>query len=186
MTIQGLILAGGQGSRMGGVDKGLQLWRGQPLVIYPLNVLAALCESVLISCNRNLERYQALVDETVEDRAPDFQGPLSGLVSALDGVTSDWLLVSPCDTPLVTTEDFQSLLEKAEANPDKRLFALTSAEKSHPLHALIHRRLYPDIISAFKDGQRSAFRVFKQLGVEWVRVDERHMMNFNALEQLNE
>lgn len=185
MTVQGLILAGGQGTRMGGVDKGLQVWRGQALVSYPLHALEDICDSTLISCNRNLETYQTLAHAVVEDQAPDFQGPLSGLVSSLKEVSSEWLLVSPCDTPLVTKQDFQSLLEKAKSSPEHKLFALMAVEKAHPLHALIHRSVFPGIVLAFNEGQRSVFRVFKQLGVEWVDVDERHMKNFNALAQLD-
>ncbi|WP_284379470.1 molybdenum cofactor guanylyltransferase MobA [Litoribrevibacter albus] len=185
MEIQGLILAGGQASRMGGVDKGLQLWNDQWLVRYPLKALEGLCGGILISCNRNLDRYLTLVDEIVEDQASDYQGPLSGLVSAIERIRAEWLLVSPCDTPLVTTSDFEQLLQAATQAPDHHLFALSDDEKSHPLHCLIHRSLFSEITAAFNDGERSVFRVFKRLGVIWVETDKAHMRNVNALEQLN-
>ncbi len=184
-NIQGLILAGGQGSRMGGVDKGLELWQEQPLVSYPLSAMSPLCSDILISCNRNSERYLALVKRVVLDKAPDYQGPLSGLVSALDQVTADWLLVSPCDTPKVTTSDFQRLLAAAESLPDQTLFALTDEHKSHPLHCLIHRSLFAEIAAAFEAGQRSVFKVFKALNVMWISTEAARMSNFNALEQLD-
>lgn len=184
MNLQGVILAGGQGSRMGGADKGLQSYKKKPLVCYALEALSPLCDSVIISCNRNHDRYSALGDNIlVSDQAAGFHGPLSGLVSCFAKVESDWLLVSPCDTPLVPVDAFNLLLEARKAHVDDKLFALTEPAKDHPLHCLIHRSLFSEISDAFEQGKRSVYRVFNGLGVRWIEVPEPlWMANINRID----
>ncbi len=181
--VQGLVLAGGQGSRMGGVDKGLQEWQSKPLVGYCLSALVPLCHSVFISCNRNSNKYSLLADDVIPDLVEGFQGPLSGLVSAFPHVTADWLLIVPCDTPLITADLLSLLLEETKNSPDKVIFALAGEDKDHPLHSLIHKSAFASVCSAFDEGKRSAYRVFNSIGVEWVLVpDETQMANINTLE----
>ena len=97
--ITGLILAGGRGSRMGGVDKGLQPLRGQPLVRHTLERLRAQVGPVMINANRNLEAYAALGVAVLSDETDDFPGPLAGMLSGLESCSTPWLVTVPCDTP---------------------------------------------------------------------------------------
>ncbi|GAA3923324.1 molybdenum cofactor guanylyltransferase MobA [Litoribacillus peritrichatus] len=179
MDITGLILAGGQGSRMGGVDKGLVHWQQRPLVSYCLAALKPLCTTLLISCNRNQDQYALMSGNIVSDQNPDFQGPLSGLVSAFPLVQSEWLMVAPCDTPKITSELMALLTSQAS---DAGIYALKGERKDHPLHCLIHRTAFSSIEMAFNEGKRSVYRVFNDLSVEWVDVPEESLMaNINAL-----
>jgi molybdopterin-guanine dinucleotide biosynthesis protein A len=189
--ILGLVLAGGQGSRMGGVDKGLQLWHEQRLVDFSIQAIKPLCREIIISCNRNLDVYGSKSSTVITDIDTGYHGPLSGLVSVMKAIMSQaavsgsdvqWLLVSPCDTPNVLEEDFRQLLNLADSDQKATLVALTDNDKQHPLHCLIHRSMFESIIQAYDDGQRSVFRVFKRLGVVWVPVnDADRMRNVNAL-----
>jgi molybdopterin-guanine dinucleotide biosynthesis protein A len=125
LTVQdatALVLAGGRGMRMGGVDKGLEAFRGQPLAHHALHRLAAQqggpLHGVLINANRNAEHYRALGEATcganrvrvVADRLPDFSGPLAGFQAGLDLCTSPLLLTVPCDSPLFPLDMVQRLL----------------------------------------------------------------------------
>lgn len=188
--IQGVVLAGGQGRRMGGVDKGLQPWHGQSLIDYSIQAIQPLCRSIIINCNRNLATYQKKSQALMTDIDDGFNGPLSGLVSVITGVLSDretysdveWLLVSPCDTPNIGTEEFRLLIDQIGCHPSMTLLALTDSQKQHPLHCLVHRSMFQRIIQAYHEGQRSVFRVFKRLNVTWVHVtDEERMRNVNTL-----
>jgi molybdopterin-guanine dinucleotide biosynthesis protein A len=67
--ITGLVLAGGQGRRMGGVDKGLQPLRGRPMVEWVIGRLAPQVDEVVVNANANLERYAALGHRVVSDAA---------------------------------------------------------------------------------------------------------------------
>ena len=100
-VIHALILAGGRGSRMGGVDKGLQLLEGRPLVAHVIERLAPQAASLLISANRNLDAYAALGHRVLADPPGlEFAGPLAGMLAGLEALPDDaWLLTAPCDCP---------------------------------------------------------------------------------------
>jgi molybdopterin-guanine dinucleotide biosynthesis protein A len=98
-TITGLILAGGRGQRMGGVDKGLQPWRGLPLVDHALARLAPQVREVMISANRNAAQYAARTARVLADESGDFPGPLAGILAGLRAAATPWLASVPCDSP---------------------------------------------------------------------------------------
>ena len=95
----GLILAGGRGQRLGGVDKGLQPWRGLPLVDHALARLAPQVREVMISANRNASAYASRVTRVLADESDDFPGPLAGILAGLRAASTAWLAVVPCDSP---------------------------------------------------------------------------------------
>ena len=98
-AITGLILAGGRGQRLGGVDKGLQPWRGLPLVDHALARLAPQVREVMISANRNAPAYASRVTRVLADDSDDFPGPLAGILAGLRAASTRWLAVVPCDSP---------------------------------------------------------------------------------------
>jgi molybdenum cofactor guanylyltransferase len=98
-AITGLILAGGRGQRLGGVDKGLQAWRGLPLVDHALARLAPQVREVMISANRNAHAYASRVTRVLADDSDDFPGPLAGILAGLRAASTAWLAVVPCDSP---------------------------------------------------------------------------------------
>ena len=97
--ITGLVLAGGRGSRMGGVDKGLQPFAGQPLARHALQRLAPQVGPLLVNANRHLDTYRAWGVEVVPDTEADYPGPLAGFLAGLLHCRTPWLLAVPCDTP---------------------------------------------------------------------------------------
>jgi molybdopterin-guanine dinucleotide biosynthesis protein A len=100
-SITGLVLAGGRGRRMGGIDKGLQSWRGAPLVDHAIARLAPQVSTVMISANRNIEAYGERGCAVIADEAHDYPGPLGGILAGLRAVRTPWLAVVPCDAPLL-------------------------------------------------------------------------------------
>ena len=97
--ISGLILAGGRATRMGGVDKGLQLHLGVPLAQHALNRLRPQVAALLLNANRNLAAYQAMGVPVWPDENPDFPGPLAGMLAGLDHCGTPYLVTVPCDSP---------------------------------------------------------------------------------------
>jgi molybdopterin-guanine dinucleotide biosynthesis protein A len=97
--ITGLVLAGGRGSRMGGVDKGLQLHHGVPLALHALQRLRPQVGAVAINANRNLPTYEAMAVPLWPDARPDFSGPLAGMLAGLSHCRTPFLATVPCDTP---------------------------------------------------------------------------------------
>ena len=112
--ITGLILAGGRGSRMGGVDMGLQNFRGMPLALQALMLLSPQVGEVMINANRNLSAYESFGVPVWPDRLADYPGPLAGFLCGLERCETPWLLTVPCDTPLFPA-DLASRLAAAAA-----------------------------------------------------------------------
>ena len=98
--ITGLVLAGGRGARMGGVDKGLQNFNGTPLAMHALNRLRTQVSAVMVNANRNLSAYEAFGAPVWPDGLADYAGPLAGFLTGLERCTTPYLLTVPCDTPL--------------------------------------------------------------------------------------
>jgi molybdopterin-guanine dinucleotide biosynthesis protein A len=97
--ITGLILAGGRGSRMGGVDKGLQNFNGMPLALHTLMRLQLQVGTVMINANRNLSAYESFGAEVWPDVLADYAGPLAGFLTGLERCETPYLVSVPCDTP---------------------------------------------------------------------------------------
>lgn len=157
VRLSALLLAGGQGSRLGGRDKGLMSWRGEPIAARLTALLAELTSEVLVSCNRNQGIYQQWADRVILDDEPDFPGPLAGILSGLRACKGTHLLVVPCDMPQVDAELLVLLLDQARSQPAK-VCLVRAGEQWQPLLTVIPRALLPDLQSAWNAGQRSPLR----------------------------
>ncbi len=115
--ITGLILAGGRGLRLGGVDKGLQPWRGTPLVDHALARLAPQAREVMISANRNVADYATRGVRVLADASDDFPGPLAGILAGLRAAATPWLAVVPCDAPRLPIDLVGRLAAGVETKP---------------------------------------------------------------------
>ena len=109
--ITGLILAGGRGSRMGGVDKGLQNFNGIPLALHTLMRLGPQVDSVMVNANRNLSAYESFGASVWPDASADFAGPLSGFLVGLERAETPYVLTVPCDTPRLPLDLAERLAE---------------------------------------------------------------------------
>ena len=136
--ITGGILAGGEGRRLSGADKGLMRWRGRPLVQHVLTALKPQTATQVISANRNLDVYACFGAPVVRDG--DGSGPLAGLAALLAATETDWLLCVPCDAPLLAADLAARLLTKAEAAPSLASY-LHDGERAHPTFCLVNRTL---------------------------------------------
>ncbi len=152
-AVSGLVLAGGQGQRMGGQDKGWVEFRQRPMVEYAVQLLRPRVNTLLISCNRNIPRYSELADQTIADELEGFQGPLAGIQAGLRVCESDYLLVLPCDTPLLSEQVVERLLAAAGEHPG-HICVLSEAEWWHPLHAVIPCEFAGSLDKWLNDGRR--------------------------------
>jgi len=101
-NVTGLILAGGPGAHMAGTDKGLVELRGRPLVAHAIERLTPQVASVMISANRNLERYRSFGPRVFRDAGGlgiEYPGPLAGIEAGLAHAQTAWVAVVPCDAP---------------------------------------------------------------------------------------
>lgn len=152
-----LLLAGGRGQRMGGADKGLVEFAGRPLIAWLSERVRPLSDDLLISCNRNAERYAPWADRLVTDDSADFPGPLAGIRAGLAAMRHAWLLVLPCDAPLVDAALLEQMRRQAGRAPQRPLL-LRRGGQWEPLFCLIPRCLQGELERAWQAGERSPRR----------------------------
>lgn len=178
--ITGLVLAGGRGSRMGGVDKGLQPHLGQPLAWHALQRLAPQVGTLAVNANRHLAQYAALTQalaqglahtlertqppgappcEVWPDTHPDQPGPLAGLATGLARCRTPWLVSVPCDTPRFPTDVVARLAQAAQAASAPLAMAATpagpgAAPQLQPVFCLLHHSLLPSLLAYLASGRR--------------------------------
>ena len=109
--VTGIVLSGGRGRRAGGADKGLLPWEESTRVETLLEVFTPQVDTLIISANRNLERYRQLASIVVEDTLADFQGPLAGVCAALTLVQTEFAVTTPCDCPNPPSKLVERLLD---------------------------------------------------------------------------
>jgi molybdopterin-guanine dinucleotide biosynthesis protein A len=157
--ITAVILAGGAGRRAGSKDKGLLIWRDKPLIEHVLNRLAPQTGPLLISCNRNAEIYRRY-GPTIEDVRADFQGPLAGLEAAQDAISTPYILLSACDTPLLPTDLSKRLQHSLLQHPNElpAVAYASDGQRNHYLCALLHRDCLTTLGSFLDSGERAVHR----------------------------
>ena len=159
--ITGLVLAGGRGSRLGGLDKGLQLLRGRPLVQHALQRLQPQVGTLMISANRHLDTYRALGWSVWPDADDEHAGPLAGLLAGLQHCGTPWLASVPCDTPDFPADLVERLAQGAAAADADLAIAATredGALRSHPVFCLLRRELCPALRASVLAGERKVGR----------------------------
>lgn len=151
LNISAVILAGGQGSRLKGVDKGWVELNKIPLVQHVINRIQPQVSEVIISANRNLERYSDLGLPVYKDETNDFSGPLAGILKALQHCNSEWLLTVPADSPFLAKDLAQRLSQNIEKN---KIVMAHDGERLQPTFALIHKSLVSSLKDFLQQGER--------------------------------
>ena len=160
--VDALVLAGGRGSRMGGVDKGLQSLAGRPLVAHALDRLRRQAGSrlgqILLNANRHFDDYLALGVPVWPDALPDFSGPLAGFLAGLEHGQSPWLLTLPCDSPRFPLDLLERLAQAAEREAVDLALAVGPDEdgrlRRQPVFCLLRRELRGSLRAYLDQGGR--------------------------------
>lgn len=183
--ITGVILAGGQGRRMGGIDKGLQQLQGRPMAQWVLERLAPQVHSVLINANRNLERYAEFGCEVLPDRIGGFAGPLAGLHAALAHATTPLLVTAPCDSPFLPA-DLVARLHAALSDGHAQLAVARSGDRVHRAFCLVRRELLPQLEAFLATGERKVGLWHASLKVAEADFDDQAdaFSNINSADEL--
>ncbi|MDR0775922.1 MAG: molybdenum cofactor guanylyltransferase [Azonexus sp.] len=183
-AITGVILAGGLGRRMGGVDKGLQLLAGRPLAAHVAARLGPQVDELLINANQNAAAYAALGYPVVADRIAGFAGPLAGLHTALSVARHPLVVTAPCDSPFLPA-DLVARLAAALADGGHDIAIARSAERIHPVFCLCQRSLAAPLGAFLAAGHRRFSQwLDEQRTVEVSFPDEAAFANINTAAEL--
>lgn len=184
-AITGVILAGGLARRMGGVDKGLQVLAGRPLVAHVIERLAPQVGGLLINANRSHAEYGALGYALLADRIPDFAGPLAGLHAALVAAATPLVVTVPCDSPYLP-RDLVARLHAAMLDQRADLAIARAAGRVHPVFCLCRTALAPQLDIFLRQGGRRVMEWCAGAGGVEVDFDDQPdaFRNFNTLDDL--
>jgi molybdenum cofactor guanylyltransferase len=187
--ITGLVLAGGRGSRMGGVDKGLQNHRGLPLALHALLRLQPQVGPTMVNANRNLGAYEALGSPVWPDPIGDYQGPLVGFLAGLEHCETPWLVTVPCDSPDFPADLVARLAQAADEQQAEIAYAVTTEsdgrEQKHPVFCLMQSVLIESLVPFLHGGGRKIdawFAQHKAVGVPFANAPA--FFNANTAQEL--
>jgi molybdopterin-guanine dinucleotide biosynthesis protein A len=183
MTTTGIILAGGRGSRMGGVDKGLQLLRGRPMIEWVLERLTPQVAEIIINANQNIERYESYGHRVVPDEIGGFAGPLAGLHAGLKAAREPHVVTVPCDSPFLPSD---LVLRLSNSLGENHLAVARTGDQPHPVFALMKRQVRESLEAFLATGGRKIDAWYAALKVVEVSFDDEAdaFRNINTLEEL--
>jgi len=193
--ITGVVLAGGQGRRMGGMDKGWVLFHGEPLVVHVMRRLQPQVVAAMVNANRELTRYRALGHQVVSDDCTEhsvqYAGPLAGVLAAMRASPTPWIVTVPCDSPLLPAD----LVSRMTAALDQKttvqaplVTAITPGEQHpqmHPVFSLLHCQLKGDLAAYLEGGGRSMRQwLNQQNALQASFQDATAFVNLNTMQEL--
>ncbi len=198
LDISAIILAGGRGTRMGGVDKGMQGFSGKPLALHALQRLQVQREgplgAVMINANRNLAAYEALGVPVWPDGLADYAGPLAGFLTGLEHCKTPYLMTLPCDTPLFPLDLVQRLAQALQREDGDIAMAAAPEEdgqlRAQPVFCLMRRELLGSLTRFTAQGGRKIDKWTSQHATVLVPFDApgddaKAFFNANTLDELH-
>jgi len=186
-SVTGVVLAGGQGRRMGGVDKGLVELDGRPLVAWVLERLAPQVGTLLVNANQNAARYAAFGHPVIGDAVGGFAGPLAGLHAALAAARTEWVVTVPCDSPFLP-RDLVARLAGGAASANATLAVARTFDQPHPVFALVRRAVLPHLTHYLEGGGRKIDAWYSALSIVEVPFDDEAdaFRNINTTDELRQ
>ena len=184
-SVTGVVLAGGQGSRMGGVDKGLQPFRGKAMAAHAIERLAPQVDEILINANRNVDQYERFGHRVIADEIEGFAGPLAGFERGLAHAKGDLVVTVPCDSPFLPADlvaRLRTAMDKAKAD----VAVAKTGDQAHPVFCLLRRSLHGSLRDFLAGGQRKIDRWYASHTVVEVPFDDEAdaFRNINTREEL--
>lgn len=183
-TICTVILAGGRGRRMQGQDKGLIEWQNRPLIEHVLSQLDS-SKNIIINANRNLDHYKNYGHPVVNDSLDNYQGPLVGILAAMNICQQDYLLCLPCDSPLPPENLAERLYECMQKKQAQAAIAY-DGERTQPLFSLLKCSVRQQLVDFLDQGNRKVHDFFNQLDAVLCDFSDQtsRFHNFNSPEDM--
>ncbi len=181
--VSGIVLAGGQGRRMGGVDKGLQLLRARPMIEWVLERLEPQVAEIIINANQNTDTYAKFGHRVISDEIAGFAGPLAGLHAGLKAAAHPLVVTVPCDSQFLPGDLVERLLGSLQGHD---LAVAKTGDQPHPVFALMKRQVHESLEAFLAAGGRKIDAWYAALKVVEVNFDDEAdaFRNINTLDEL--
>ncbi len=185
MQVTGIVLAGGMGRRMGGVDKGLVPFQGRPMVATVIERFRPQVDEMLINANRHEDAYAGYGYRVIPDATTGFAGPLAGFQAGLMAASHEWVATVPCDTPFLP-QDLIARLKSALASEDAQLAVAVAGDRPQPVFCLCRRDVLSHLTGFLQQGGRKVDAWHATLKVVEVSFDDEAdaFFNINTLQDL--
>lgn len=186
--ISAVVVAGGQGSRVGFQQKALLPYQGRPIIESILPLLAKQVDDIWINANNELEKYQNYTQQVFVDRFEGFLGPLAGMQAAWHFITNDWIVFVPCDNPQLPS-DFVERLIATQQKALAPLVVVNDGQRMQPLYLLMHRSMQPALDLAIEKRHLSVNRWVKEnpfAEASFADCCPKAFQNMNTLEQYDQ
>ncbi len=184
-TVTGVILAGGMGRRMDGVDKGLVMLKESEMIAWVINTLQPNVDEVIINANRNLPDYEKFGVKVVADSLEGYQGPLAGFEAGMAAATTGWVYTCPCDSPM-QSPDLLPHMSSCVFAEGAEIGVAFDGERTHPVFSMVRTDLLSSLRDYLQSGERKIDRWFDQHKL--LTVDCRNyaasFTNINTVEEL--
>ena len=184
--VTGIVLAGGLGRRMGGVDKGLVALDGKPMVAHVIARLAPQVGAIIVNANRNVDAYEALGHPVVSDDVGGFAGPLAGLHAGLSRTSTRHAVTVPCDSPFLPG-DLVTRLASGLESEDAQLAVARTFDQPHPVFAFVRTDVFSNLAAFLASGGRKIDRWYAALRTVEVSFDDcaDTFRNINTPEEMD-
>jgi len=190
MPVTGLILAGGRGTRMGGMEKALQPLRGKPLIAHAIARLRPQVDRLAINANRAFEAYRAFGMPLWPDLRDDLAGPMAGIEAGLAACETELLATVPCDAPCFPDDLVARLHQAMRAGGAGLAYAVTKHGQKcqpQPVFCLLRRDALPLLRAALERGEHGLGAWLRAQGAaQAVYDDEAAFANINTPAELQE
>lgn len=186
MKVTGVILAGGMGRRMGGVDKGLVMFQDRPMVATVIDRFRHQTDELLINANRHQEEYAGFGYCVIPDAMTGFAGPLAGLQTGLMAASHELVATVPCDSPFLP-HDLIGRLKSALESEDAQLSVAVTCGQPQPVFCLCRRDVLPHLTEFLQQGGRKIDAWYATLKVVEVNFDDEAdaFININTPQELD-
>ena len=161
--VTGIILAGGLARRMGGVDKGLVPINDRPMIAWVIDALRVQVADVIINANRNHDKYREFGCAVIDDGDREFRGPLAGFARGMQAAKTPWIVVVPCDSPLICG-DLVRRLHAVMMTEGSRIAVAHDGARLQPVFAMLHRDLFADLVGYLDGGGRKIDQWYERHG----------------------
>ncbi|NMM50350.1 molybdenum cofactor guanylyltransferase [Marinigracilibium pacificum] len=177
--ITGIILAGGNSTRMG-TDKALMQLNGKSFLTHILDALKPITNEIILVSNH--KEHQLFNLKCVSDILP--AGPLAGIYTGLYHSKTEYNLVLSCDVPLITTNLLKILVDNITNSAD--VIQLEANGQIMPLVALYKKKCAPVFLDLLQNGERRVQFALGKLSVKTLTLSKKDwnkVTNVNTSEE---